>query len=123
VQIGTDYLKTTELTITPMYRARLDAAHDDETALTNVFTGRPARGLMNRLMREIGPLAAEAPAFPIAGGALAPLKQAAESQGSADFSSLWSGQAAALAKPMGAFDLTRALAEDALKRLGQLAAG
>jgi nitronate monooxygenase len=122
VQIGSAYLKTPESTITPLHRARLEAARDDETALTNVFSGRPARGLMNRLMREIGPLSAAAPAFPTAGGALAPLKQAAEAKGSADFSSLWTGQAVALAKPMGALDLTRALAEDALKRLRTFAA-
>lgn len=109
VQIGTAYLFTPEATITPMHRAALAGARDDGTALTNLFTGRPARGLMNRLMREIGPVSADAPAFPTAGGALAPLKARAEAAGSADFSSLWSGQAAALGRPMGAGELTTRL--------------
>lgn len=118
VQIGTAYLFTPEATITPMHRAALAAARDDGTALTNLFTGRPARGLMNRLMREIGPMSPDAPAFPTAGGALAPLKARAEAAGSADFSSLWSGQAAALGRPMGAGSLTRMLWDETLRRLG-----
>jgi nitronate monooxygenase len=118
VQIGTAYLFTPEATITPMHRAALAGARDDSTALTNLFTGRPARGLMNRLMREIGPVSPDAPAFPTAGGALAPLKAKAEAAGSADFSALWSGQAAALGRPMGAGALTRTLWDETLMRLG-----
>lgn len=117
VQIGTAYLFTPEATITPMHRAALREAKDDGTALTNLFTGRPARGLVNRLMREVGPLAPEAPAFPTAGGALMPLKGRAEAAGSADFSSLWAGQAASLGREMGAGDLTRTLWSEALERL------
>ncbi len=117
VQIGTAYLFTPEATITPMHREALRQAKDDGTALTNLFTGRPARGLVNRLMREIGPLNEVAPAFPTAGGALAPLKAKAEAAGSADFSSLWSGQAAALGREMGAADLTRTLWSETLERL------
>ncbi|MGU9980843.1 NAD(P)H-dependent flavin oxidoreductase [Phreatobacter sp. HK31-P] len=117
VQLGTAYLFTPEATITPMHREALKTAKDDGTALTNLFTGRPARGLMNRIMRETGPLSAEAPAFPTAGGALAPLKAKAEASGSADFSSLWSGQAAALGREMGAGDLTRALWAETMERL------
>ena len=49
---------------------------------------------MNRLMREVGPISDKAPAFPLAGGALAPLRAATEPAGSGDFMSLWSGQAA-----------------------------
>jgi len=116
-QLGTAYLFTPEATITPMHREALKTAKDDGTALTNLFTGRPARGLMNRIMREAGPLSAEAPAFPTAGGALAPLKAKAEAAGSADFSSLWSGQAAALGREMGAGDLTRALWAETMERL------
>lgn len=117
VQLGTAYLFTPEATITPMHRAALKTAKDDGTALTNLFTGRPARGLMNRIMREAGPLSVDAPAFPTAGGALAPLKAKAEAAGSADFSSLWSGQAAALGREMGAGDLTRALWAETMERL------
>jgi len=117
VQIGTAYLFTPEATITPMHRAALREAKDDGTALTNLFTGRPARGLVNRLMREVGPLSTDAPAFPTAGGALMPLKAKAEAAGSADFSSLWAGQAASLGREMGAGDLTRTLWSEALERL------
>lgn len=121
VQVGTAYLFTPEATITEMHRAALQAARDDGTALTNLFTGRPARGLFNRVMREVGPMSDLAPAFPTAGGALAPLKAKAETQGSGDFSSLWSGQAASLARETDAATLTRKLAEDGAVALLRLA--
>ncbi len=120
-QVGTAYLFTPESLISDLHRAALHDARDDMTALTNVFSGRPARGLMNRVMREAGPMSGAAPAFPTAGGALAPLKAKAEQAGSTDFSSLWSGQAASLAREMGAADLTRQLAGDAAERLRALA--
>jgi nitronate monooxygenase len=119
VQVGTAYLFTPEAKITPMHRAALKTGTDDGTALTNLFTGRPARGLMNRVMREIGPMSADAPAFPTAGGALMPLKAKAEAAGSGDFSNLWSGQAAALGREMGAGELTRMLWAEAQKRMGE----
>lgn len=121
VQIGTAYLFTPESLISPLHRAALHAARDDETALTNVFSGRPARGLMNRIMREVGPMSDVAPVFPTAGNALAPLKAKAEAAGVSDFSALWSGQAASLGREMGARDLTRRLAGEALQRLALLA--
>ena len=120
-QIGTAYLFTPESLISDLHRTALGAARDDGTALTNLFSGRPARGLMNRIMREIGPMSDLAPAFPTAGGALAPLKAAAEARGASDFTSLWSGQAAGLCHGTGAGDLTRRLAEDAARRLRELA--
>jgi nitronate monooxygenase len=119
VQIGTAYLFCPEAKVTALHRQALRNARDDGTALTNLFSGRPARGLINRVMREVGPLSAEAPAFPLAGGALAPLKAAAEAKGSADFSALWSGQAAALGREMPAGELTKLLAQEALARLGR----
>lgn len=122
-QVGTAYLFTPEALISGLHRAALHDARDDGTTLTNVFSGRPARGLMNRVMREAGPMSDSAPAFPTAGGALAPLKAKAEAAGSSDFSSLWSGQAAALARETGAGELTRRLAEDAAKRVRALASG
>ena len=121
VQVGTAYLFTPEALITPLHRKALAAARDDHTALTNVFSGRPARGLINKLMREVGPMAMEAPAFPMAGGALAPLKAKAEAAGRADFSSLWSGQSASLGREMGAEELTRTLAAEAMQRMKLLA--
>ncbi len=120
-QIGTAYLFTPESLITDLHRAALRVARDDQTALTNVFSGRPARGLVNRVMREVGPMSERAPAFPTAGSALAPLKAKAEAAGSSDFSSLWAGQAASLGREIGAGDLTRELAADAEQRLKALA--
>ncbi len=119
-QIGTAYLFTPESLISDLHRAALREARDDRTALTNVFSGKPARGLINRIMREVGPMSEAVPAFPTAGGALAPLKAAAEAAGASDFSSLWSGQAASLGREIGAGDLTRELAEDAARRLKAL---
>ena len=120
VQLGTAYLFTPESLITPLYRSALLAARDDKTALTNIFSGRPARGLMNRIMREIGPITEAAPAFPTAGGALAPLKESAEAQGLTDFTALWSGQAVGLGRKMHAGELTQRLAQDTLQYLKSL---
>jgi nitronate monooxygenase len=80
------------------------------TAVTNVFTGRPARGIVNRVMRELGPMSTVAPAFPLAASCMAPLRAKAESQGSADFSPLWAGQNASGCKEVPAAVLTRELA-------------
>jgi nitronate monooxygenase len=107
VQIGTAYLRAPEATISPIHRAALANASDDATRLTNVFTGRPARGLINRFVAEVGPICEDAPQFPLAAGAAAPLRAAAEKRGSGDFSPLWAGEAAALAHEEGAEALTR----------------
>jgi nitronate monooxygenase len=117
VQLGTAYLFCPEARVSPSHRAALRDAADNTTALTNVFSGRPARGIVNRVMRELGPLSAVAPAFPLAGHALAPLKAAAEARGSGDFGSMWSGQAARLGRALPAGELTRALAAETLARL------
>lgn len=118
VQIGTGYLLSPEAKITAPHRAALQSRRAETTALTNLFTGRPARGIVNRLMRELGPMSELAPAFPTAGGALLPLRAASEPTGSGDFMSLWAGQAAALAREMPAGELTRLLARQALDSLG-----
>jgi nitronate monooxygenase len=120
VQIGTAYLWCPEAKISAPHRAALQSARDDGTALTNLMTGRPARGFVNRLMREIGPVADIAPEFPLAAGALAPLRAKAEAQGSGDFSPMWAGQAAALGRALPAGELTRKLAAEALERLRRL---
>ncbi|MDQ1077894.1 nitronate monooxygenase family protein [Pseudoroseomonas cervicalis] len=114
VQLGTAYLFTPEARIPAPHRAALHDAEGRATALTNIFTGRPARGLVNRIMREMGPISPLAPAFPTAGGALAPLRGHTEPQGSGDFMSLWAGQAAPLGREMPAGELTRRLAAEAL---------
>jgi nitronate monooxygenase len=114
VQIGTAFLFTPESKIGTLHRAALAAARDDGTAVTNLMTGRPARGIVNRVMRDIGPVSDIAPAFPLAAGALAPLRAKAEAQGSSDFTPMWAGQAAALGRAMPAAELTHTLAADAL---------
>ncbi|MEW6255182.1 MAG: nitronate monooxygenase [Pseudomonadota bacterium] len=112
VQIGTAFLLTAEAGLSPVYRAALKGAASDATALTNVFTGRPARGILNRLMREEGPISPRAPAFPTAAPPLGPLKAAAEARGSGDFTALWSGQAGPLAREMGTGALIAALVDE-----------
>lgn len=110
VQIGTAYMLTPEATTSAPHRAVLKSDAVEHTALTNLYTGGPARGIVNRLMRELGSLSAAAPAFPLATGAIAPLRSKAESQGSGDFSPLWSGQNARGCKEIPAAELTRELA-------------
>ena len=110
VQVGTAYLRCPEAGLSAPYRAALTTARDEDTALTNVLTGRPARGLLTRVVQELGPISAIAPAFPGAAVALQPLRTAAEAQGSGDFSPLWSGQAVGLSRERPAAELTRLLA-------------
>jgi nitronate monooxygenase len=117
VQIGTGYLLCPEAEISSLHRAALRSPTAAETALTNLFTGRPARSVVTRLMREIGPLASETPPFPRATGAVLPLRVAAERAGDSAFTSLWSGQAASLASELPAGELTQALAKAALERM------
>jgi len=120
VQIGSAYLRCPESKVIAPARAALAQAHDDSTVITNVMTGRPARGVANRVMREVGPLSPDAPAFPHAATALGPLKAAAEKLGKVDFTNLWAGQAVRMGRDMPAAELTRALAGSALARLGAL---
>ena len=110
VQAGTVYLLCPEATTSAVHREALASARARHTAVTNVFTGRPARGIVNRLVREIGPISADVPTFPLATAALAPLRAAAERRGSGDFSPLWSGQNASGCRAVPAADVTRALA-------------
>jgi nitronate monooxygenase len=116
VQIGTAYLLCPESQVSTLHAASLREP-SAQTALTNVFTGRPARSIVTRLMRDVGPMCPEVPPFPRAAGALLPLRAAAEQTGDTSFTSLWSGQAAGLARALPAGDLTRSLAAAALERL------
>ncbi|MBI3197718.1 MAG: DUF561 domain-containing protein [Rhodospirillales bacterium] len=101
-QIGTAFMLTPEARTTALHRAALKQANDNSTTLTNVFTGRPARGIVNRIVREVGPMSSDAPAFPLAAEATQPLRGPAEAKGSTDFTPLWSGQAPSLAREMPA---------------------
>lgn len=109
-QVGTSFLLCPEATTSAPHRAALASDAARHTALTNVFTGRPARGIVNRVIREVGPISAVAPAFPLATAAITPLRAAAERRGSGDFSPLWSGQNAGGCRAVPAGQLTRMLA-------------
>ena len=119
VQIGTAYLFCPEAKVPPVHLKALESANDDDTVITNAFTGRPARGIVNRFIRELGAITASAPTFPLASSATGPLRTRAEAAGSSDFSTLWSGQAARLSRRgLSAGELTRTLAAEALMRIG-----
>jgi nitronate monooxygenase len=109
--VGTTYLLCPEARTGDVHRAALKSPASRETAVTNIFTGRPARGIVNRLMRELGPLCAAAPDFPVAASAILPLRIAAERKGLGDFSPLWAGQNTTGCKEVPAGALTRELAE------------
>lgn len=113
VQVGTAYLFTAQAKISASHHKALRTAKESDTAITNLFTGRPARGILNRVMRELGPMSEQAPAFPLSGGALMPLRAKDE----AGFSNLWAGQAFTLGVEMDAAELTRRLAEGGLATL------
>ncbi|MGD9941953.1 MAG: NAD(P)H-dependent flavin oxidoreductase [Burkholderiaceae bacterium] len=109
-QIGTAYLLCPEATTSPLHRAALKSDAAVHTALTNLFTGRPARGIVNRVIRELGPISEAAPEFPLATTAISALRSAAEKRGSSDFSPLWAGQNVSGCKEVSAAQLTRELA-------------
>jgi nitronate monooxygenase len=121
VQIGTAFLRCPEALTGPLHRAALAVATEDSTVLTNVVTGRPARGIANRLIREIGPLSVLAPPFPTATAGTGPLRAAAEALGSADFSPLWCGQAVPLARDVAAGQLVHEIAAAAREAATTLA--
>lgn len=113
VQLGTAFLLSDEARIHPLHRQALQSPRARETAITNLFSGRPARGIFNRLMRDLGPIGDEVPPFPSAGAALAPLRAAATAAGRDDFLNLWAGQSAALARAEPAERIARCLIEQA----------
>ena len=106
VQMGSAYLCTPEATVSALHRAALRSDAARHTALTNLFSGRPARGIVNRLMRELGPMSDVAPAFPLATAAIAPLRAAAEARGDSGFTPLWAGQNATALREAPAAVLT-----------------
>ena len=110
-QVGTAYLFCPEATANPLHRAALKSDAAQTTAVTNLFTGRPARGIVNRLIREIGPMNRKAPEFPLAATAIFALRSKAEPKGVNDFTGMWAGQGAALCREMPAAELTRRLCD------------
>ena len=110
-QAGTAYLFCPEATTNPLHRAALKSDAAQTTSITNLFTGRPARGIVNRLMREIGPVNSAAPGFPLAATAIFALRSKAEPNGVNDFTSMWAGQNVGACREMPAAELTRRLAD------------
>jgi nitronate monooxygenase len=117
VQLGTAYLFCPEAKVSPLYRRALEEAADKGTGLTNLFSGRPARGILNRYLEESGPMSDAVPDFPYAATLVAPLRAASERAGSLDYMQLWAGQAAGLGKSMPADQFTRKLAAEVLELL------
>lgn len=113
VQLGTAFLFCPEAEIGDTHRRALREMPSDGTVLTNVFSGRPARGIDNRLIRAVGPLAEDAPRFPLASAHVAPLRAASEARGLSDFAQMWSGQGARLGRVLPAAELTRCLLDEA----------
>ena len=109
VQVGTAFLTSDEATTSTLHRQALMSDAAKHTALTNLFSGRPARGIVNKFMRDFGPLNPEAPAFPLATSAVAPLRAAAEAKGQSDYSPLWSGQNASDCQALPAADIAHKL--------------
>ena len=109
VQSGTAFLLCHEARTSAVHRAALQSEEAVHTALTNLFSGRPARSIVNRLMREMGPMSEQVPAFPTAGEALLPLRRITEAQGAGDFMPLWSGQRADAARVCSAAEVVKAL--------------
>ena len=121
VQIGTAYLHCPESLIAPAHRAALASEAAEHSLFTNLFSGGLARGLWTPPMSELGPVRDEAPPFPLATAALAPLARATAERGEAGFRPMWAGQAARLGRPLPALELTELLASEALARLGATA--
>lgn len=117
-QIGTAYLLCDEAKTSALHREALkkvsNKTDQEQTAMTNVFTGRPARAIVNRLITEVGPVTNNAPMFPLAASAVSALRQQAEQAGCNDFTPMWSGQNAQGCKEISASELTRLLAADIL---------
>ncbi|WP_289101097.1 nitronate monooxygenase [uncultured Marinobacter sp.] len=109
-QIGTAFMLCPEATTKPLHREAMKSPAARHTAITNLFSGGPARGIVNRVMRELGPVCDQAPAFPLATNAIAPLRAAGEAAGTGDFSPLWSGQNASGCREIPAGKLVEELA-------------
>jgi len=110
VQVGTAYLLCPEAKTSQIHRTALRSKGAAHTAITNIFSGRPARSIVNRAISELGPISNHTPAFPLAGAALGPLRKQAEANAAGDFTPLWCGQNASGCEEISASDLTRKLA-------------
>ncbi|HEV8676161.1 MAG TPA: nitronate monooxygenase [Methylomirabilota bacterium] len=124
VQMGTAFLTCDESGVPEVHKQAILAAREHETRVTRAFSGRPARGIVNRFMTEVdraGAAGAILP-FPLQNALTRPLRSAAAQQGRAEFLSLWAGQGVRLARRQSAGDLVARLADEAAAAVGRLAA-
>lgn len=120
IQVGTAFLYTDEAHVSPIAARTLRSNAAHRTAITNVFSGRPARCVVNRAVEELGPMSSEAPEFPLGFSAIGPLRVAAEARDLRDFSAHYCGQSAALCESTSAAKLLRRLALEGAARLDWL---
>jgi nitronate monooxygenase len=124
-QLGTAFLTCDEAGVPDAYKQAILDAHEDETRVTRAFSGRAARGIVNRFMREID-AAGDVLPFPLQNALTRPLRTAAATQGRAECLSLWAGQGVRMARRHTTADLVAALVketDDALTRLSRLREG
>jgi nitronate monooxygenase len=124
-QLGTAFLTCDEAGVPDAYKQAILDAHEDETRVTRAFSGRAARGIVNRFMREID-AAGDVLPFPLQNALTRPLRTAAATQGRAEFLSLWAGQGVRMARRQTAADLVAALVketDDVITRLSRVREG
>lgn len=119
-QMGTAFLTCHEAGIPEAYKEAILGAHEDGTRMTRAFSGRPARGIVNRFMTEIDRTPETILPFPLQNTLTRPLRSAAARQGRAEFLSLWAGQAVRLARRQSAADLVARLAKETEEAIGRL---
>lgn len=112
VQVGTAFMLCSEATTSQVHRKILSSGAAQHTAVTNLFSGRPARGIVNRVMCELGPVSDKVPAFPNASTAIGPLRKACEDNGLGDFTPLWAGQNVTGCCEISAAEMVRRLAAE-----------
>jgi nitronate monooxygenase len=112
VQIGTAFLGCPEATLDPLYRRVLAEPRAAHTRVTTLLSGRPARAIVTRLLEELAAEEGQTPAFPLQRTFTQWLAKAAVAQGNPEFSALWAGQAAPLARTLPAAELVQVLARE-----------
>ena len=119
-QLGTAFIPCTESGASRIHKESLLAAREDTTMITEKFTGKPARGIANRFMREMNTRNAPQLAFPAQGVLSGPLRAASGKAGNPDFLAMWAGQAVPLSRELSAAQLIAALEQETLEALDRL---
>jgi nitronate monooxygenase len=121
VQLGTAFLGSPEAAIDPLFRRTLHEPRAAHTQLTRAFTGRPARAIATRFIREMAADAANTLEFPLQYGLTAPLGRAAASKNDPEFLAMWAGQSAPLVRTLIAAELIETLELETERALHRLA--